>query len=331
MNTLFFVFGILLILVTVIDIIWTTLWVDGSGGPISKRLSLVIWRSMKNMTGNNSKMLSLAGPVILTTTLLVWIVLTWVGWTFVFSSNSNSIINTTTNAPVTWYDRLYFVGYTIFTLGNGGFSPQQGMWQLLTTVMTGMGMLFLTLAASYIISILSAVVGKRAFASSVMGIGSRSTELIEKIWAGKNFQGMNLLLQDFSSQLSSSTQQHNAYPLLHYYHSEKPKQVTALSVALLDEMLSVMKYGLVDTEGLNPAYWHVMRSAIDDYLETLPDAYIKPSGKVPPLPDLNELRKAGLQVVSEEEFKEKMTHLEERRKQLLGIVTSEGQEWPNKD
>lgn len=44
MSYLLYVLGAAIIIVTLIDIIWTTLWVDGGAGWITDRLTTGIWR-----------------------------------------------------------------------------------------------------------------------------------------------------------------------------------------------------------------------------------------------------------------------------------------------
>ena len=39
-SILLYVSGVALILFTITDMIWTTLWVDGGAGPMSKRIAL---------------------------------------------------------------------------------------------------------------------------------------------------------------------------------------------------------------------------------------------------------------------------------------------------
>lgn len=88
------------------------------------------------------------------------------------------LVDTLERGPISWIDRFYFAGYTMFTLGNGDFAPKQGVWRILTTVTAASGMLFITLSVTYVLSVLDAVTQKRSFASDVSGLGSNGTEIV---------------------------------------------------------------------------------------------------------------------------------------------------------
>ncbi|SFC67802.1 Ion channel [Alkalibacterium subtropicum] len=328
MGIFYLVLGIFILIGTVTDLIWTTLWVDGGAGPLSSRLTKAVWKTMKKSRIKNERVLSLAGPLILVLTLCTWVLLIWGGWTLIFAGQADSLIDTREAGPISWFERIYFVAYSLFTMGNGDFSPNGSIWQLATSLITGSGMLFLTLAASYIISVVSAVADKRAFASSVSGLGTQVVPIVKKMWNGEDFDQLNLLLVTFSNQLSSVTQQHKAYPLLHYYHSAEKKEATPVAVSLLDESLSIIYFGTTDNAGFNQGIFDEMRSTVGDYLETLHEAFIEPADHVPPLPELDALRQEGVPVLPAEAFEKNMAEVSERRRELSGAVRADSWQWP---
>src|SRR5690606_23492616 len=105
-----------------------------------------------------------AGPLILAATLFAWVALIWAGWAFLFAGDPGSLIDTQDGDPVTWTDRVSYVGFAMFTMGSGDFSPRDGGWQVATAFTTASGMLFVTMGVSYVLSILGAVATKRSFA-----------------------------------------------------------------------------------------------------------------------------------------------------------------------
>ncbi len=62
MNPVYLVVGIVVLVVGIVDIVWTTLWVDGGSGPVSGRLTTGIWKGLRVATGDRNRALSLAGP-----------------------------------------------------------------------------------------------------------------------------------------------------------------------------------------------------------------------------------------------------------------------------
>jgi hypothetical protein len=263
MNVGYLGLGVLLLVATVVDQLWTALWVDGGAGPLSSRLTTVTWRTLRRIGSARSRLLSLSGPLVLVLTLGVWVGLLWAGWTFVFAGGGQqALIDTRDAQPVTWAGRIYFVAYTMFTMGNGDFTPADGVWQIATALTTASGMLFVTMSVSYVLSILGAVTQKRSFATGVTGIGTRSEVFVETGWDdAEDFHELDLPLDTLSTQLDTLMEQHQAYPILHYYHSEQAKQASAVDVAVLDEALTILECGVPDDHHPNEALLDTPRSS----------------------------------------------------------------------
>jgi len=328
MNEFYIVLGALLLILGIVDFIWTTLWVDGGAGPLTKRASNLIWNILRKASRDHPKAMSLSGPVILVMTLAMWIVLLWAGWTFLFAGNSTAIIHAQDKSPATWPERIYYTGYLIFTLGNGDFSPQGSVWQIATVLATGTGMLFITLGVTYLLSVLGAVTQKRAFSESVFGIGNNSMDIVKNAWNGQHFHNADFLLKEYSSQLSSITSQHKAYPILHYYYAEDKNEAVPLAVSVLDEALTIFYYGILPEHQPNRLLLIEARSSVHSYLDTLHSAKVKPSKEAPPFVDIETMQKEGFPVVSEHAYLDALNGLEERRKKLLGIVQANAFKWP---
>jgi hypothetical protein len=320
--------GIGLLVVAVVDLLWTTLWVDGGAGPLSARLTTGIWRGFRTIWREHSRKLSLAGPTILVVTLVTWIGLIWAGWTLVFAGGETALIDTRNAEPVTWTGRIYFVAYTMFTMGNGDFTPGGSVWQIAAALTTASGMLFVTLGVSYVISVLGAVAQKRSFAGSVTGLGTRSEAFVRNGWDDGSFHGLDLPINTLSSELDLLAEQHNSYPILHYYHSEQEETSSAMAVAVFDETTTLLRHGVPERNRPNQALLEDASSSVDGHLETLSGAFIHPADEAPPPPDLDRLREAGIPTVSDEAFTDAIEDRSERRRMLLGMVTADAWHWP---
>lgn len=331
MNYVALVVGLVVLVLVVVDILWTSLWVDGGAGPISALLIPGLWEVLRELGGQRSKALSLAGPIILTATLVMWVALLWGGWTLVFGAGENTILNARDSTPVTWVNRLYFVAYTMFTMGNGDFYPPGGAWQVAASLTTASGMLFVTMGVSYVFSVLGAVTDKRSFASSVTGLGDTAESVVETGWVDDDFGGLHLPLNSLASQLDTLAAQHKAYPILHYYHSEAATQSSAMAVAIFDESLTVLRFGVEADAQPNRALVENARSAVDNYLETLNDSFFDPAETTPEHPDLDRVREAGVPTVPNDDFAAAVEGESGRRRKLLGIVRSDAWHWPPYD
>lgn len=328
MPILFFL-GIVIVVLAIIDIIWTILWVEGGAGFITKALSSSLWRVMSTFAHGNRKALRLAGPTMLTLTLLNWIFLLGLGWALVFSGSTNAITDTVNQTPIVWQNIVYYTGYTIFTLGLGDYSPASPFWQIMTAIASGTGMLFFTLGASYIISVVGAVLNKRSFSSSVIEIGTSSEEIVKDAWNGNDFSNMNLLLMDMSDQLSVLSMKQKAYPLLNYFHTTNKKEAIAIALPIIDDALSIIVYGMEAGTQPNPILIKKFRNCISNHLETLEATYIKSADEPLALPKLDQLKKDGLPVVKTDVFESQMAGLTERRKKLFGLLKEDN--WQEKD
>ena len=217
MNVLYLGLGVLFLVVVIVDLLWTTLWVEGGAGPLTARLMAWTWKLMRRTGRRNSRLFTLSGPVILILSLGVWIVLLWAGWALLFASAENALMDTVNARQISWSELVYYTGYTIFTLGNGDFIPRDSLWQIVTPLASASGMLFITLSVTYILSVLGAVTQKRAFANNVSGLGTQSTEILRTSWDGEAFQGLEVPLNMVASQLNALTANHKAYPILRPY------------------------------------------------------------------------------------------------------------------
>ncbi|SDF42904.1 Ion channel [Halorubrum xinjiangense] len=329
MNPIYLVVGVACLLSAVIDMLWTTLWVDGRAGPLTSRLMSGTWKLFRRAFGERPRVLSLSGPVLLVFGLATWIGLLWGGWTFLFAGGEESLLDTRNAGPISWAERFYFVGYSIFTMGNGDFTPNGAIWQVATAFTTASGMFFVTLSVTYVLNVLSAVTQKRSLASSVHGLGERSTDILEASWDGDSFEGLDVPLNLIATQLDTLTANHKAYPILHYFFTPETSQAPATNVAVLDETLTLLRFG-VDPEcrPSEPAVTQA-RSSVRTYLDTLEDGFVGPASQPPPAPDLEPLRDGGIPTVSDGEFSDSIAEVDERRRFLLGLVESDARRWPD--
>jgi hypothetical protein len=246
----------------------------------------------------------------------------------VFAGSESALLPSRAGVPVTWSGRLFFVAYSMFTMGNGDFYPPAGIWQLVASFTTASGMLFVTLGVSYVISVLGAVSNKRSFAAGVTGLGDRSEAVVRLGWDGDDFDGLDLPLDTLAMQLDSLADHHKAYPILHYYHSEESKQASAMGVVVFDEALTILRFGVPEAHQPNGAIVEMARSACQNYLETLDEAFIDPATESPPSPDLDRVRRSGVPTVSDATFAAALADHDERRRRLLGVVTADAWHWP---
>ncbi|WP_225333295.1 potassium channel family protein [Halomicrobium urmianum] len=316
---------------TVLDVLWTTLWVSGGAGPLTARLATWTWRGWRAIGRDSLRVRSLAGPVILVLGLFSWIALLWAGWVLLFSGLEAPLLDTRDGGPVSLTERFYFVGYSLFTMGNGDFAPRDGAPQVATALTTASGMLFVTLAVTYVLSVLDAVTQKRSFARSVTGLGTSGEAIALAGWDGEGFDDLDLSLQDLSAQLDALSSNHKAYPILHYFYSPERERAPSVAIPALDEALTLLRFGVDEAERPNRAALGSARSSVGGYLDTLTTTFVSAADETPPPPSLDRLRAAGVDTVDEDAFADALADLRERRRRLLDVARSDVREWPESD
>ena len=331
MNPVYLGLGVVLLLLALVDLLWTTLWIEGGAGPLTSRLMSLTWQTLKKVAGKRPRVLSLSGPLILILGLTMWIALLWTGWVFLFAGGEGSLIDTRDTGPISWTELFYFVGYTVFTMGNGDFTPNDGIWQIVTSLTTASGMLFVTLSVTYVLNVLGAVTQKRSLASNIHGLGAHSAEILETSWDGEAFQGLEVPLDTIGSQLGTLTANHKAYPILHYFYTPQTTQAPVTNIAVLDEALTLLRFGIDPQSRPSKIAVTQARASVRNYLDTLGSAFVEPASRSPPAPELTPLRDEGIPTVPDEDFATSIEEIDDRRRHLLGLVESDERQWPNAD
>ncbi len=321
--------GALLVSVALWDAIAHTIVLRG-GGPIARRLGESIWR-LVILTRHwrwFPRLAPMAGPFILLSAFLVWSLLLWIGWTLIFLADPQGIVKGATSAAASAWDRLYYSGFVLTTLGIGDYEPRSALFQILTVISAGMGFFSITLFVTYLLSVLNAVVFKRSLAFDILSLARTPEQLVIRAWQDGRFRSLEQYMLATSSDLVALSQKHLAYPTLHYFHTTDPKGSPGVAVTVLDEALTLLSYGVA--EGHRPDRL-LMRSVRESSLQ-LADTVTYGRGcagerAAPPAPSLAALREAGVPTVSDGDFARDIETLAVRRAKFAALVHYEGRDW----
>lgn len=326
MELLTAVLGILLIVVAGVDAVLTTISLGG-GGPLTTYVARGLWAILpRRRSGGGSSIHSkLVGPSILLALFAVWALLFWVGWALLFLSASDAVVNSKTGAPAGLWDRAYYAGYLLTTLGIGDYRPQGTFFQLITPVAAGSGFFLITLAVTYLLSVLSAVIAKRQLAFSILSLGRTPAEMILRSWTHSGFSQLASQVDELSEDVVMLAQQHLAYPVLHYFQTEDVRMSPTVALAVLDEALSLLLHATPAEHRPDPPSLLRTRLAIELFAETV--APHQDTGGTPPPPALEPLRDGGVPVVDDSTFHASLEELRPRRQRLARILENEGWQW----
>ena len=324
MAALVVVVGTGLILLALFDVAWTTIAAGSGAGPLTSRIAELLWRSalrFHRMRPSHS-LLSIAGVVIVFAVLTVWILLVVTGWSLIFAAGDGAVRDAGTGTSADLGARLYFVGYTVFTLGNGEYMPGEGVWQLATVLAAGTGLILVTLSITYLVPVVSAVALRRQMASHISTLGTSPSEIVRTAWSGEGFPGLGQHLETLTGLVNTCRHQLLTYPVLHYFHSGDPTTASAPTVANLAQALHLLAHGVDPAVRPPTVEYEPLQRAIDAYLHTVQQAHFELSTPPVPLASLEPIRALGVPTVDDDEY-HAITEVTQKRRALLAALLAD--------
>lgn len=327
MDVLVGIAGTVLITTALVDGLWTTIAAAG-GGPLTKRISRGVWgvALQRRESSQNHRLLEVAGTAILLAALIQWVMLLWAGYFLLFSMTPGAVVHGMTRAPADLWARIYYTGYTLFTLGMGDYVPGGPVWQVLTAVASINGLFIITLSITYFVPVLSAVASKRRLAGSIANLGMSPQEILCRGWDGSGFQPLIQEVRQLTPMIELHTQRHLAYPVLHFFHSQDARTAFGPRLAALSEALLILSAGYPKERSSRMAL-RAAREAVQAFLETLDEAFVRRADTSPSLPDMETLRGEDLPPLFEERLQRKVSEAAKERRLLLSLVRDDGWGW----
>jgi hypothetical protein len=298
--------GSLLVIAVSIDVLHTTIHVAGSGF-LTRRLNHLLWKVLPR----HPKVITLAGPFIMIATVVVWFLLFWLGWSLVFAAGSASVVSDPSNTAADIFSLIYFVGFSIITLGVGDYAPNGPVWQILTVLAAASGFFVVTLVISYLLPLVSAVVEQRQLAAYIHSLGSKPEEVLELAWNGEDYTNLTSHLTSLTPVVHRQTYLHLAYPVLHYFRSAHRRSAVAPAIAVLDDALTLLIHRVPPEQKPHDCHIKPLRCAIFELLQTLRAARIIAAGNEPPVIE-------GVEMPQQ---------VQEHRRLLAGWLEDQGWSW----
>lgn len=327
MNTQWLVVpGVIVLIIVMVDVAWTTLTTQGSG-PVTRLITIAVeWASTKAHAVLGSRaVLVTAGPIAIAAVGSVWLLSLWFGWLLIFSAFPSGVIEAQSGQAAGLAERVYFVGFTLSTLGMGDFKPGGDATRLLTALAAFNGLVLVTLIITYAVPLVQGAITRRKLAFSICLLGSSPQEMVWRAWQNNNTQGFENALGQVSSDLIQCSEQRLAYPLLDLFHCRLSHFSLGVQLGRLDEALSLL------TDGLQPNYrWNSFtventRKVISHYLYRSEERSNNGHVDVPPLPAIGLLNTKNIPLADNQDGV--FDHLKNRRVRLHRLVRREGWEW----
>ncbi len=329
MQLLFAAAGIVIILVVFKDLVTTTLSFQG-GGRLTNFISDTLWRMCLYFAKKNgrSPMLEHVGHILLIVIILTWVAGMWLGAFLLLQTDPSSVLNSTTDASTTAWEKLYFAGYTLSTMGNGDYKPGSYVWDIVTNLLAFSGLAFITISITYIMPVLSAVILQVKLSVFINSLGDTPQQILINGWNGKNFDRLLKNDANVAELLIQHSENHRAYPIIHYFHNSQMRKAIILNLATLDEAISMLRH-VVEKE-VRPDHkdLSLLQGSLDFYLEVLKQDQQIETDAMPSPPDWSELRNEGIPLdadwLNDFNTNEK---LNDRRRVLTHLLEEDGWRW----
>ncbi len=307
--------GVTLLAIVAYDVFSTTLNVGAGAGPLTSRLGAGWWHIARRLARRpDSPIIVTAGPVTVLLTIGLWLGLLWGGWTLVFAADPEAVVSSATRQPATGWSRVYFAGFTTFTLGVGDYIPNGQPWEVLTAVAVISGLVLTTLAITYLVPVVGAVTARRVQANTIAGMGATPQDIVLSGLRDGRFPFFDHRLQTLSDSLLETAERHLAYPVLHYFHGRQHHVDLRTRAYLLDEAVTLLRHGVAAEVRPHPAVLDGVRHAIAQLLLRATD---DPGDEnAPALPRLDPLREAGIPVVDDDTFERSVADIADHRARL---------------
>lgn len=327
-ETLYIVIGLLIILAAVIDLVWTTLGTHG-GGPLSGRVLAFVWTMAVKLHRRrpSHRALSFLGAGLLPLIVTMWLTLLWAGCSIAFLARPDSVVDLRTHAATSPATKFLFIGDSMFTLGTSGYAANGPLWHLASVLTAAMGLGAVTLSITFLLQVLTSVVTKRTLGAYISDVGGTPLEIINRSWTGERFYGLDGHMSMIAGLLHTVTEQHLAYPVLHYFHSEKLRTASTVRIAGLYEMTLVLEHGVVPHLRLPRISIYPLRDALAGYHDVLGGTFVESSSSPPPPPALDPIREFGIETVDDAEFAAATEKFANIRRFFLGLLREDGWSW----
>ena len=321
--------GLAIVVVVVADVVWTAAAAGSGAGPLSGRLSALLWRMAlavgRTPAGPRHRFLTLAGIAVVVVVVLTWAVAAWAAWWVAFSASDGAVVDAASGDPAGLVERGQFVAAQLFTVGSNELSSGSGMWRFAATGVTATGVVFVTLAISYFVPVASALAERRQLGAYISSLGDTPEGLVAKAWSGTGFDGLEQHLVALTPLVHSLAERHLTYPVLRYFHSGRRERTsTALTLVVLDESLTLLRHGVATAVRPDAVILDPLARAVAWYLDTVEGTLRIDAAEPLPPADLGAVREAGVRTAADDGYRLAVEGLGGRRRQLTALLMDEG-------
>lgn len=250
MEGLLVAIGIVLVLLVTGDLIGAVLSGGGRFGLYSGPLCRSLWTTLRAAAQRlpprgRDAILDIAGPAMLVIVPACWVVLMILGFALLILPGLDNSFVGSGGTPIPadsrhWITSVYVSGYAFTTLGVGPFTPQSNGYRLLFLVEGAVGFATFTLAITYLLSVLSALRRRNAFARQVHHLTRGTNDALPLLEAIGSDNGLRReVLLELARGLHDVHESHLAYPVLHYFRHPEPQFAMSTLAGITADLVSL--------------------------------------------------------------------------------------------
>ena len=260
--------GGLVILLVGADVFRTAL-LPSSTGPVNHALSRALWHvARRTPRAARPGAMRCAGPLALLATVLVWLLLLWLGFALLYLPGVEDLTYSGTFGRG-FAEALYLSGAALVTLGFGDVVGSTTGIRLLTVAEATAGLGVLTATLGYLPAIYTLVTALRTANQAVADLDADTSEGAAELLGVDASLVLDLVRRD----VIAARQHLQRFPVLHYFHPAYDESV----VALLRGATSLwVASHVADDEG-RPLHRH--RRALEHALGRLTDDLVAHGGR----------------------------------------------------
>lgn len=327
MDYLVMIIGVLIVVVLMADVVYTA-FVPSGAGLLTKWSTRAVWKVFYILSGKRGKarILIVCGATTLLVILSIWILLFWLGNFLIVAAYEGSVVDAITKEPVGLWDKAYFIGYNLSTMGNGDLMAATNAYRIYISAVSFSGLILITSAVTYFIPVIQADNHKRTISGYVNSLGDNPLSIISNAWNGKDLRNLEKPFQELNLLIIDLMQQHIDYPVVNNFHTTVSKKSVSVNLAIVDETIHIIQSSIPQEHTLSAHVVTSLKKAIAGYAGSLQQQYIKPSKEAPGIPMAGVLKNHGIPVKQsdQEAFYNRISL---RRRLLLAYLEDEGWSW----
>jgi hypothetical protein len=246
--------GLALICTAVLDVCMTVLHTQVES-PISNGLARALWRILTRTTDRvpdelRGAMLAWGAPIMIVGILVFWAGLLVVGFALlalpmIHDSTFFAVHEAPGASPLE--DALYESAVTFLTIGYGDIVPIHWLPRALNVIQGGLGLLTISMAVTYLLSVYALIPRKLALAVALnqeTGGRSDAVEIAARYVVPGRFEMLGERLRMLNDELLYLAQAHGFFPVLYYVRPRNVHESFARMLVIMQGMVGTLRYCL---------------------------------------------------------------------------------------